>query len=328
MYSFRNYCDSPQISKRILSDESDVRFGDIIIRGEDAFNSVCDVAILGVPQDIGVSRNGGRTGAALAPDAIRMALYKLSVSNGRSSISKTTRITDFGNIKCDGKSLEQIHDLQKSIVVELLSSGAFVIVFGGGHDIAYPNGSALASVSESIGIINIDAHTDVRPMIKEGDDKLAHSGSPFRQLIEDEKVYILPGCFIEFGIQSFAAAEKHIAYVEDSGYEVKMLEEITILGSTNSFEKSLQKVSSAESVYCSFDIDGIASCYAPGVSAPSVDGFSPSEIFSFAKAAASNPKCRLIDIVELNPKYDVDNHTAKLSASIVACCIWSRSQKW
>ena len=34
-----------------------------------------------------------------------------------------------------------------------------------------------------IGVINIDAHLDVRPL----KDGLAHSGSPFRQLLEDER---------------------------------------------------------------------------------------------------------------------------------------------
>lgn len=37
--------------------------------------------------------------------------------------------------------------------------------------------------SAQIGVINIDAHLDVRPL----KDGLAHSGSPFRQLLEDER---------------------------------------------------------------------------------------------------------------------------------------------
>lgn len=58
---------------------------------------------------------------------------------------------------------------------------ATVFSIGGSNDQSYPNAKALMESypSSRIGVINIDAHFDVRPL-KEG---LAHSGSPFRQLL-------------------------------------------------------------------------------------------------------------------------------------------------
>jgi formiminoglutamase len=54
---------------------------------------------------------------------------------------------------------------------------------GGSNDQSYPNVRALLEVfpKSQIGVINIDSHFDVRPL-KEG---LAHSGSPFRQMLEN-----------------------------------------------------------------------------------------------------------------------------------------------
>lgn len=56
---------------------------------------------------------------------------------------------------------------------------------GGGSDQSFPNAKALIAIAkeESIGVLNIDAHLDVRPLIE---GTLSHSGSEFRQLLEYE----------------------------------------------------------------------------------------------------------------------------------------------
>lgn len=205
MFTFRHHCvdlhHAPQHPKQ---DATDIRFADIIIHGNAAFTQVPHIAILGVPQHIGVERNNGRGGAGAAPEAIRAWLNKLTISNGIVSISPEIRIADYGNINTNGKSLEEIHEAQQEAVTQLLREGVFVLVLGGGHDIAYPNGGALGALGSSVGIINFDAHLDVRPFVEQG----RHSGSPFRQLIEDPNVNIPNGCFVEFGIQSFSGRRR------------------------------------------------------------------------------------------------------------------------
>jgi arginase family enzyme len=59
-----------------------------------------------------------------------------------------------------------------------------IFIKGGSNDQSFPNGRALIEAFPkcSFGIINIDAHFDVRPL-KEGK---THSGSPFRQIMETE----------------------------------------------------------------------------------------------------------------------------------------------
>lgn len=64
---------------------------------------------------------------------------------------------------------------------------------GGSNDQSYPNVAALlASAPQKIGVINIDAHFDVRPL----KDGKAHSGSPFRLMLEDSRFLPNGGKFI------------------------------------------------------------------------------------------------------------------------------------
>jgi formiminoglutamase len=60
-----------------------------------------------------------------------------------------------------------------------------LVAVGGSNDQSYPNVSALLSTypNKPIAVINLDSHFDVRPL-KEGK---AHSGSPFRLMLEDPR---------------------------------------------------------------------------------------------------------------------------------------------
>ncbi|MFM8568233.1 MAG: formimidoylglutamase [Candidatus Kapaibacterium sp.] len=310
---------------RESADRHDVRFADRVLCAHDhAPGDLVAVAILGVPQDLGVQRNGGRTGAAEAPRAIREHFARLTVSSGPNELPPERMILDAGDIKCEGCSLEQIQERQFEVVSTLLSIAETVIVLGGGHDIAYPNGRALAARSESIGIVNVDAHLDVRPMIEHDGQHLSHSGSPFRQLLESADVGIPDGCFTEFGIQPFVAAAHHVRYVQDSGHHVMMLEDVRSAGIDTAFGHALRSAAAAESIYCSFDLDAVASAYAPGVSAPATDGFTAENVIKMARLAAAHPSCRLLDIVEANPRYDVDARTMRLAAQMMAHAVLAK----
>ena len=103
----------------------------------------------------------------------------------------------------------------------ILGGGAIPFVVGGGNDQSYPNGSALLdhakgyvcaqspplSPNSKVGIINIDAHLDVRPL----KDGKTHSGSPFRQLLEDER--FSGKNFVEFAAQGNQCSADHVAYI-------------------------------------------------------------------------------------------------------------------
>lgn len=63
--------------------------------------------------------------------------------------------------------------------------------------------------NKKFAVINIDAHFDVRPL----KNNLAHSGSPFRLLLEDESFNKMNGIFIEFAAKGCSTNSEHYDYL-------------------------------------------------------------------------------------------------------------------
>jgi formiminoglutamase len=296
-------------------DPDDPRVGDVLVDLADVGEGAgMIVALLGVPQHIGVERNGGRPGADAAPDAIRAALTRCATS-GILDVVRSGRlvVTDLGNIDTDGKTLEQIHDEQHDVIVQCLERGIVPVILGGGHDCAWPSVRAFETVGRAYGVINIDAHADVRPL-KEG---RAHSGSPFRQLLDHQPGALIPGGFVEFGLQSASVALAHLQVVRAAGMSVQMLDDIRAAGVVHAWNDAYANAARSGRLHISLDMDAFASAYAPGVSAPSADGFAPHEIRACLRAAASAGHVAALDVVECAPTYDVDGRTAKLAATMI-----------
>lgn len=294
----------------------DYRLGDVLTPIQHATpGEAFTVAIIGVPQHIGVERNNGRSGAAAAPNAIRKQLYRLAAHTVGSAISANRlMMVDAGDLDTVGKTLEQIHDEQHDIVESLLRKSIFPIVLGGGHDIAWPTIRAFESIGKKYGVINIDAHADVRPL---QDGKRAHSGSAFKQLLDVEHSHISPGGLVEFGLQEFSTSKHHSDAIKQAGMHVMMLDEIRMEGIAFAWDEAMAHATTSGSTYISLDMDAFASAYAPGVSAPASDGFAPWEVARCLRNAAKKTALKAFDVAEMNPEFDVDNRTAKLAATMI-----------
>ena len=142
-------------------------------------------AILGYCCDEGVRLNQGRIGAKNGPNAIRKALGKMP-----NHLSTNQNLIDAGDLSYQNGKLEDIQDLLSDHVFELLCKNAFPILLGGGHDIAYAhyNGIKKYLLSQkrrpSIGIINFDAHFDLR-----SDDNGPNSGTPFFPIANENEPF-------------------------------------------------------------------------------------------------------------------------------------------
>ncbi len=287
------------------NDPNDPRLGEIVAR-EPADYPGADIVILGCPQDEGVRRNNGRTGAEHGPAAIRQQFYKLTPFN----IKK--RVVDIGDIRIQG-TLEDTHDIHFQIVCQLLRDGKRVIVLGGGNDISYPDGCAMAEVFGPewwIGI-NIDSHLDVRI----ADQR--NSGTPYRQLLEEGR--LLPQYFYEVAFQSHYCSPIYYDYIRQLGVHRISLE---LLRSRSEADLELKENikqnfighSRSLNTFFGFDMDAVRSADAPGTSAPSPLGLRNGEFIQLVKYAASLANTKIIEFSEMNPKYDIDNRTAKLVA--------------
>lgn len=295
------------------SDASDPRMGDMVLRGEKNFTDDIAVGIVGVPTDEGVKRNGGRAGAKDGPAAIRTELYKRTpFVIGKERSPSEVPVFDFGDI-IPAKTLETTHDMLAEVVHTLCNAGIVPVVLGGGHDIAYPNFTGFSKGKKQVGVINIDTHLDYRKPIPK-----RNSGTSFRQMLDDHMSPLHAMNLVEIGIQSFANAGDHYSELLERGATIFSLRDVRQDGIAKVLDLAYElAVSSNDSLYMSFDLDAVHSADAPGVSAPLPTGLTPEEFLTAALFAGKRRKTKIIDIVELNPKYDIDNRTARLAALAV-----------
>lgn len=274
------------------------------------------LALLGYVCDEGVRRNKGRVGASKGPDAIRKQLGKLP-----NHLAIDKQLVDIGNLSCDGENLEELQTKVIETVGALIRAGMFPILLGGGHDLAYAHFMGLrnnTATEKTIGIINFDAHFDMR-----SNEAGNNSGTPFYQIALDLKKQEAPFKYFCVGIRKdandaklFKIAEEYgTIYLERNYFSMSYLEHVQL--------RIMQFLEDVDLVYTTIDMDGFSSAYAPGVSAASPMGFSPDIVLESLKLILESGKLVGLDVVELNPDFDIDNATSKLAASLLHYVIHS-----
>ena len=256
----------------------------------------------GFPYDEGTRRNGGRIGGSVAPRIFRQTLGKIELY-----AKQTVVVVDAGDIEED-LQLEEAHRLLEEKHTKLLQGGeaTLLVALGGSNDQSYPNVSALMNnyPGKRIAVVNLDSHFDVRPL-KEGK---AHSGSPFRLMLEDPRFADTGSIFVEFGAKGATCSNNHYQYLQEKGCEVIWMEKHIRrhqLSQQSAYRTQagqlfadliLKFEQSAEAIFVSFDTDVISSKWMPGVSAPSViGGLTSEEALEVAQIAGRSEKVRLVD---------------------------------
>ncbi len=264
------------------------------------------IALLGYAVDAGVTSNGGRSGAKDGPDSIRKMLGPLA-----NHVNETTLVYDYGNIVVEDDDIEAAQLLMRDTIFTCLQENHLPVILGGGHDAAYPHylgiQKHIETTGQTVGIINFDAHFDLRPLT----DGKGHSGSPFFQIanqFSDSFNYLV------LGIQKASNPKTLFETASSLNCNFLEIEQFTIAHWDLVKNKIANFIASVDKVYVTIDLDGFSSAYAPGVSAPSPLGFTPEIAWKALEEIIQSNKLLSVDIVELNPAYDPDNATARLGA--------------
>ncbi len=248
----------------------------------------CAVALLGLPDDTGVKLNGGRPGAAGGPTAFRAALARYGVADPAGNPWPV--VFDAGDVT-PGRTLEATHARVTAAAGALLDAGLLPIAIGGGHDLTFPFVRAVAARYPKLGGIYFDAHLDVR--------ETAGSGMPFRRLIEDCGVAALQ----LHGFRPPVNSREHYAWFRAHGGTVAPAGgRVTLPRGRN--------------LFASFDLDVLDAAHAPGVSALNPAGWTVREAETWVRACGADPRVRCFDLMELNPRFDVDGRTARVAAHL------------
>lgn len=274
-------------------------------------NDNIDMAIVGYECDEGVRRNLGRIGAKNGPRAFREKLGKLPIHFSNKTIA------DVGNVVCDDDNMEATQNDLSTIIYQLISNHILPIAIGGGHDIAYGNFKGIekflsTSQGKKLGIINFDAHFDLRPV-----EQQANSGTPFNQILTNKQHYKFDVSYMAIGIQQQSNTKEL--------YDIAKKNEVSFIDITDCKDAAMNQikeqvtgfVDSVDYLYLTIDLDGFSSAYVTGVSAPSPLGFSPDFVFELLLYLLRTKKIISIDIAELNPRFDEHQLTANLAARLV-----------
>jgi formiminoglutamase len=273
------------------------------------FSPVADrsFAFLGFGCDEGVRRNFGRMGARNAPDQIRKIIAGLAFHLDPNKVG----LVDAGNVLCMGQNLESGQTMLGDKVAALLTEGYFPVVLGGGQETSYGHFQGIYKhfgEAAKIGVINLDAHFDVRTY-----EQGSHSGSSFRQIseLEGSNFYYMP-----IGIRPESNIRSLFEFMDQHGQEYFLLSDVL-----NEFQKVQEAindfVSKVDHVYLTIDMDCFPAAYAPGVSAAAPSGIFPNHAIQVIKQLKSSDRLRTVDLVEVNPEYDIDNRTSKLAAELI-----------
>jgi formiminoglutamase len=269
--------------------------------------------LVGFPVDEGVRRNGGRPGAALAPDAIRAFLYRLTPADPHAQLDiRDLAPLDLGNV-LPGPDLEESQQALAAVVGAVLAAGAVPVVLGGGHETAFGHYLGYSRTGIRPAVINLDAHLDVRPLAS----TRGHSGTPFRQMMELETHQLDPGRYACLGVQPASVSQEHWELCRQRGDVLITAEELRE-HCRQQFDQVCSQLSRpGDSIYLSLDADVVAAADVPGVSAPNPLGLTGWQLAACARSAGANPCVSSFDVVEINPNFDVDHRSARWAAQVV-----------
>lgn len=282
-------------------DRTDPRVENIMGRAV-AAGEAPHAVLLGFPTDEGVLRNSGRPGAARGPAEIRRWFARFA-PDARDATRFTTLLehtADLGDIALTG-NLDADQAALGEVVGGQLRLGRFVIILGGGHETSFGHFLGYVNARLQVDILNWGAYADVRPLR----DRLAHSGSPFRQALEHSSSALRR--YSIAGLQPHAVAAPHLDLVRKRGRAV-FRDEVTPTCMRELYAQL------GDTAFVSFAMDAVDQAFAPGVSAPTTGGFTPAEWVTFAYEAGRQATVRSVDVAEFNPVYDRDGQTGRLAA--------------
>ena len=269
----------------------------------------CDVAIVGVPFDGGVTY---RPGARFGPAAIRAGSRLMRGYHPGLEVEPfaSQQVADAGDIACTPFDIDEAIVQIEAGARELLGSSGAFIALGGDHTIALPLLRAVHAAHGPVALVHFDAHLDTWDTYFGA--AYTH-GTPFRRAHEEG--LLAPDRCAHVGIRGplFSAQD----LVDDAGFG------FTIVGAFDYLTRSVASVADElrarvgdAPVYVSIDIDVLDPAHAPGTGTPEAGGMTSRELLATLRALAGINVVGA-DVVEVAPAYDHAEITAIAAANVV-----------
>ena len=268
-----------------------------------------DVGVFGVPFDLGTSN---RPGARFGPRGIREESVMIRPYNmaTRAAPFDSLRIDDLGDIATNAFNKDDSIARIEAYVDELMEHDLITVAMGGDHTIVLPILRALAKKHGPLGMVHVDAHTDINDDMF--GEKIAH-GTPFRRAVEEG---LLDGDrVVQIGVRGTGYAADDFDWSREQGFRVVQVEECWHKSLEPLMEEVREKVSGGP-VYLSFDIDGLDPAYAPGTGTLEIGGLTTPQGIEIIRGCYGLDIVGC-DLVEVAPIYDVSGMTSRIAGDLL-----------
>jgi guanidinopropionase len=265
-----------------------------------------DVALVGVPMDLGVTN---RAGARHGPRAVR-SIERMGPYHHVHRLAPLAEIAvaDIGDVPFRSRfSLEESHQDIEAFYAKLVAAGVVPLSVGGDHSITLPILKAVGA-KEPVGLVHIDAHCDTGGPFE---GSKFHHGGPFRQAVLAG--VLDPERTVQIGIRGGAEYLWEFSY--ESGMTVIHAEAFQRDGIAPTLER-LRTIVGDGPTYLSFDVDSLDPAFAPGTGTPEAGGLSTAEALGLVRGCAG---LDIVggDVVEVAPQYDPTSNTAQVGAQML-----------
>lgn len=268
------------------------------------------VCFVSFNSDEGIRRNNGRIGASEGWRHLKKALSNFPI------FDTSIKIYDLKNpVNIINGNLEEAQRKMANIVASLKGKGYFVMCMGGGHDVAYGTYSGIYKYAKTlrekpkIGIINFDAHFDMREYYEKG----PNSGTMFLQIADDCKKRDLKFDYNVIGIQRFSNTKRLFDRAKELGVTYFLAEDIEKVCDLN-IDPILER---NDFIHLSICTDVFHITCAPGVSAPQTFGIWPKQAIRILDIISKTNKNLTMEVAEISPAYDYDDRTSRLVANLI-----------
>jgi arginase len=287
-------------------------------------------ALIGAPTDVGAADRG----ASMGPEALRVAGLAAALR------AREMTVHDLGNLSGPGNPWQEAVDGYRHLpevvhwnelvhegVYAQLREGRLPVLLGGDHCLSIGSISAVArhcrEQGKKLRVLWLDAHADFNT------SELSPSGNvhgmPVACLcgfgpealtgIGGAVPAIKPSWVRQIGIRSVDDGEKR--FVHEQGLDVFDMRHVDELGMRQTMEQALAGVDADTHLHVSFDVDFLDPEIAPGVGTQVPGGPTYREAQLCMEMIADTRRLASLDVVELNPAFDVHNRTARLAVDLI-----------
>lgn len=268
-----------------------------------------DVAVLGIPMDIGTS---WRSGTRMGPKQVRSEsamLRPYNLATGAAPFD-SLQVADIGDLAINTFSLKDSLRIISESYDGILTYDAMPLAIGGDHSITLPILRAMAKRHGPMALIHVDAHADVNDEMF--GEKETH-GTVFRRAYEEgllvpEKVYQVGLRGTGYGADDFAEA---------AGWGFQQFPAAELWGrDLSTLGTEIRRDIGDHPTYLTYDIDSLDPAFAPGTGTPEIGGLTSMQALQLIRSLKG---INLVggDLVEVSPPYDPSGNTALTGANIL-----------